>query len=89
MHSKNSKLRDVEEEVMERLYDLHASLCDDSYIKMKQILENLGQNVSKTQLTNIVQRKLEKLGYVDYLQYEGIRLTAEGYEIARKIARNH
>ena len=89
MHSKNSKLRDVEEEVMECLYDLHASLCDDSYIKMKQILDNLGRNVSKTQLTNIVQRKLEKLGYVDYIQYEGIRLTPEGYEIARIIARNH
>ena len=89
MHEKNSKLRDVEEEVMECLYDLHASLCDDSYVKMKQILDNLGQNVSKTQLTNIVQRKLEKLGYVDYLQYEGIRLTPVGYEIARKVARNH
>ena len=74
---------------MECLYDLHSSLCDDSYVKMKQILENLGQNVSKTQLTNIVQRKLKKLGYVDYLQYDGLRLTPKGYEIARKIARNH
>ena len=89
LHKKKHKLRDVEEEVMECLYDLHASLCDDSYVKMKQILENLGQNVSKTQLTNIVQRKLEKLGYVDYIQYDGLRLTAKGYEIARKIARNH
>ena len=89
MHKKNHKLRDVEEEVLECLYDLHASLCDDSYVKMKQILENIGQNVSKTQLTNIVQRKLEKLGYVDYIQYDGVRLTPEGYEIARKIARNH
>ena len=51
--------------------------------------ENIGQKVSKTQLTNIVQRKLEKLGYVDYVQYDGLRLTAKGYEIARKIARNH
>jgi DtxR family Mn-dependent transcriptional regulator len=58
-------------------------------MKMKQILENIGQNVSKTQLTNIIQRKLEKLGYVDYIQYDGVRLTPEGYKIARKIARNH
>ncbi len=90
MHSKNSKLRDVEEEVMECLYDLHVSRCDDdSYIKMKEILENLGQQVSKTQLTNIVQRKLEKLGYVDYIQYEGVRLTPKGYKIAQLVARNH
>ncbi|MHA1945103.1 MAG: metal-dependent transcriptional regulator [Candidatus Hodarchaeales archaeon] len=89
MHSKNSKLRDVEEEVMECLYDLHVSQCDDSYIKMKRILENLGKHVSKTQLTNIVQRKLVKLGYVDYIQYEGVRLTPEGYKIAILVARNH
>ena len=89
MHSKNSKLRDVEEEVMECLYDLHVSQCDDSYIKMKRILENLGKHVSKTQLTNIVQRKLVKLGYVDYIQYEGVRLTPEGYKIATLVARNH
>ena len=74
---------------MECLYDLHISQCDDSYIKMKKILENLGSHVSKTQLTNIVQRKLEKLGYVDYIQYEGVRLTPEGYVIARRVARNH
>ena len=74
---------------MECLYDLHVSQCDDSYIKMKKILENLGKHVSKTQLTNIVQRKLVKLGYVDYIQYEGVRLTPEGYKIATLVARNH
>jgi DtxR family Mn-dependent transcriptional regulator len=74
---------------MECLYDLHVSQCDDSHIKMKRILENLGKHVSKTQLTNIVQRKLVKLGYVDYIQYEGVRLTPEGYKIAIMVARNH
>jgi Mn-dependent DtxR family transcriptional regulator len=89
VHTKPTRLRDVEEEIMEVLFDLHVSLCDDSHMKMKQILDRLGKHVSKTQLTNIVQRKLEKLGYVHYAPYEGVRLTSEGYEIARKIARNH
>ena len=89
MHLKHHKLRDIEEEVMEALFDLHLSLCDDSYLKMKQILERIGPQVSKTQLTNIVQRKLEKLGYVQYRPYEGLRLTDEGFQVAQKIARNH
>jgi DtxR family Mn-dependent transcriptional regulator len=89
VHVKPHKLRDIEEEVMEALFDLHLSLCDDSHLKMKQILERIGPQVSKTQLTNIVQRKLEKLGYVHYFPYEGVRLTKEGFAVAQKIARNH
>ncbi|MHA1993947.1 MAG: metal-dependent transcriptional regulator [Candidatus Hodarchaeales archaeon] len=89
MHLKPHKLRDIEEEIMEALFDLHLSLCDDSYLKMKQILERIGPQVSKTQLTNIVQRKLEKLGYVRYTPYEGVRLTDKGFQVAQKIARNH
>ncbi len=89
MHSKSHNLRDIEEEIMEALFDLHLALCDESYLKMKQILNRLGPQVSKTQLTNIVQRKLEKLGYVRYQPYEGVRLTDEGFRVAQKIARNH
>ena len=88
VHTKPHKLRDIEEEILEALFDLHTELCDDSYHKMKKILDRL-QGVSKTQLTNIVQRKLEKLGYVDYTRYDGVRLTPEGLKIAQKIARNH
>ncbi len=89
VHLKTHKLRDIEEEIMEALFDLQFSLCDDSHLKMKQILDRIGPQVSKTQLTNIVQRKLEKLGYVHYTPYEGVRLTTEGFEVARKVARNH
>ena len=88
VHLKTHKLRDIEEEILEALFDLHTELCDDSYHKMKKILDRL-QGVSKTQLTNIVQRKLGKLGYVDYTRYDGVRLTPEGLRIAQKIARNH
>ncbi len=89
MHTKPHKLRDIEEEIMEALFDLQLSLCDESHLKMKQILDRIGPQVSKTQLTNIVQRKLEKLGYVEYIPYEGVRLTDVGFQVAQKIARNH
>ncbi len=88
MHIKSHKLRDIEEEILEALFDLHTELGDNSFHKMKIILERLPR-VSKTQLTNIVQRKLEKLGYVDYTRYDGVRLTPEGLKLAQKIARNH
>lgn len=73
---------------MEVLFDLQISLCETSYLKMKLILERV-PNISKTQLTNIVQRKLEKLGYVHYTPYEGVKLTSTGFKVAQKIARNH
>jgi DtxR family Mn-dependent transcriptional regulator len=73
---------------MEVLFDLQISLCETSYMKMKLILERV-PNISKTQLTNIVQRKLEKLGYVHYTPYEGVKLTSTGFKVAQKIARNH
>ncbi|MHA2055451.1 MAG: metal-dependent transcriptional regulator [Candidatus Hodarchaeales archaeon] len=73
---------------MEVLFDLHISRCDNSHLKMKEILDRV-INISKTQLTNIVQRKLEKLGYVHYTPYEGVKLTSDGFKVAQKIARNH
>ncbi|MHA2239901.1 MAG: metal-dependent transcriptional regulator, partial [Candidatus Hodarchaeales archaeon] len=73
---------------MEVLFDLHISRCDNSHLKMKEILDRV-VTISKTQLTNIVQRKLEKLGYVHYTPYEGVKLTSDGFKVSQKIARNH
>lgn len=73
---------------MEVLFDLQVSSDDSSYMKMGLILPRI-PNISKTQLTNIVQRKLEKLGYVHYTPYEGVKLTPTGFKVAQKIARNH
>ena len=73
---------------MEVLFDLQVSSGESSYMKMGLILPRI-PNISKTQLTNIVQRKLEKLGYVHYTPYEGVKLTPTGFKVAQKIARNH
>lgn len=89
MNKEEERLREIEEEIMEVLFDLTIDKNDKQRIRMGEILERLGQDLAKTQLTNIVRRKLEPLGYVDYLPYEGILLTKTGYKVARRIARNH
>ena len=91
MHEKNHVLREIEEEIMEALFDISISKKAGERIKMGEILDKIGQDIAKTQLTNIVRRKLEPepLCYVDYIPYDGILLTKEGYKVARRIARNH
>ncbi|MFX0125834.1 MAG: metal-dependent transcriptional regulator [Candidatus Hodarchaeota archaeon] len=89
MHEKKYTLRDIEEEIMETLFDITVNKKAKQRIKMGEILDRLGQDIAKTQLTNIVRRKLEPLGYVDYTPYDGILLTSKGYQEARRIARNH
>lgn len=90
MHEEERQwLRVIEEEIMEVLFDLHVSKDKGQRIKNGEILEMMEDRLSKTQLTNIVRRKLEPRGYVDYLPYEGVRLTKAGYQVARRIARNH
>jgi DtxR family Mn-dependent transcriptional regulator len=89
MHERKHKLRDIEEEIMEVLFDIAISRGDRQRIKMGEILDKLGQDLAKTQLTNIVRRKLEPQGLVDYTPYEGILLTKKGQKVAKRIARNH
>ncbi|MHA1966417.1 MAG: metal-dependent transcriptional regulator [Candidatus Hodarchaeales archaeon] len=85
----NYELREIEEEIMEVLFDLQISKTADQRIRMGEVLDRIGGDLAKTQLTNIVRRKLEPGGYVDYLPYEGLILTKEGFNVARRIARNH
>jgi DtxR family Mn-dependent transcriptional regulator len=89
MIKEEKRLREVEEEIMEVLFDITVDKTNNQRIKMGEILDRLGQDLAKTQLTNIVRRKLEPLGFVDYLPYEGILLTKDGFQAARRIARNH
>ncbi|MFX1286360.1 MAG: metal-dependent transcriptional regulator [Promethearchaeota archaeon] len=90
MHEKERQgLRVIEEDIMEVLFSLHISKSERQRIKMGEILERMEDKLTKAQLTNIVRRKLEPQGYVDYLPYEGVNLTRLGYQMARRIARNH
>ncbi|MHA2244172.1 MAG: metal-dependent transcriptional regulator [Candidatus Hodarchaeales archaeon] len=89
MHEKKYELRDIEEEIMEILFDLTITKEIKQRIKMGEILDKLRQDLTKTQLTNIVRRKLEPRRFVDYTPYDGVLLTRAGFHVARRIARNH
>ncbi|MFX0124820.1 MAG: metal-dependent transcriptional regulator [Candidatus Hodarchaeota archaeon] len=82
-------LRIIEEDIMEVMFNLNISKSERQRVKMGEILDKMEDKLTKAQLTNIVRRKLEPQGYVDYIPYEGVRLTKIGYQIARRIARNH
>lgn len=94
------ELREIEEEIFEALYDL---TCDEgnrnSRIKMSQILDKI-PNISKAHLVNTIRRKLEyykipneksiePIKLIDYIPYEGVKLTTTGMIFAEKTARNH
>jgi len=90
MHKKERQgLRVFEEDLMEVLFKLHIFKNKSQRIKMGEILDIMGKKLTKTQLTNIIRRKLEPQGYVDYLPYDGVRLTGSGYQVAQRITRNH
>jgi len=90
MHKKeHQRLRVIEEDLMEVLFKLHISKDKKQRIKMGEILDIMGKKLTKTQLTNIIRRKLEPQGYVDYLPYNGVHLTGSGYQVAQRITRNH
>ncbi|MFW9995752.1 MAG: metal-dependent transcriptional regulator [Candidatus Odinarchaeota archaeon] len=57
-----SRLRPIEEEIFEVLFDLSSERGADTRVKMKEILDLVGSDrLSKAQLTNIIRRKLEEL----------------------------
>ncbi|MFX1251159.1 MAG: metal-dependent transcriptional regulator [Promethearchaeota archaeon] len=99
-HEDSFGLRLIEEEIFEVLFQLCSERSKNERVKMKEILEGI-DGLSKTQLTNIIQRKLavgkidEETGLVvrpilvDYLPYNGILLTDEGYATAKAMQRKH
>ena len=90
MHEKERQgLRVIEEEIMEVLFDLHFSKNQGERIKSCEIINSLDDKLKKNHLTNIIRRKLEPKGYVNYLPYKGVKLTKLGFQIALRIARNH
>ena len=79
-----SRLRPIEEEIFEVLFDLCSERGKNNRVKMKEILDLVGYDrLSKAQLTNIIRRKLEGMDMdtageekkavqlIDYMPYEG------------------
>jgi len=71
------------EEYLEALYTLTQ---DNKTATTSKISKRL--NIAPASVTEML-RKLANGGYVHYSRYQGVTLTAKGYEIAEKMARKH
>lgn len=71
------------EEYLEIIYKLQKK---QEKVTTKSISEELG--VSPSSVTGML-KKLNKMGYVDYFPYRGVKLTAEGLKVSEKVTRKH
>jgi len=71
------------EDYLERIHEL---IEEKGYARVVDIAESLG--VKQASVTVMVQ-KLGELGYLDYVKYRGLRLTAKGRKVARRIRSRH
>ncbi len=71
------------EEYLEALYNLTQ---DGKTATTSAISKRL--NIAPPSVTEML-RKLAEIGYVDYSPYQGVTLTARGFEMAQKMTRKH
>jgi len=76
-------MKDRIQEYLEALYTLTQ---DDKTASTSAISKRL--DVTPSSVTEMV-KKLADSGYVNYSPYQGVTLTAKGFEIAEKMARKH
>lgn len=71
------------EDYLERIHEL---IEEKGYARVVDIAESL--DVKQASVTVMVQ-KLGELGFLDYVKYRGLRLTAKGRDVARRIQSRH
>lgn len=79
----DKKLSENIEEYLETIYRLSEN---EERVKTTKISETL--NIAPGSVTQMLQ-KLNKMGYVDYSQYKGAKLTYSGLKTAKNITRKH
>ena len=78
--------REISENIEEYLETLYKFGSKDSYVSTTTISKELG--IAPGSVTQML-KKLEDIGYIDYVPYKGANLTDEGIKIAQKITRKH
>jgi DtxR family Mn-dependent transcriptional regulator len=81
--SNNEKLSANIEEYLETIYKISQK---EKTVKTSKISKNLG--ITPASVSEML-KKLEKMGYVDYSQYKGVKLTESGLKVAKNITRKH
>ncbi|WP_048190816.1 metal-dependent transcriptional regulator [Methanobacterium sp. SMA-27] len=81
--SNNEKLSANIEEYLEAIYKISNN---EKCVKTTQISKDLG--ITSASVSEML-KKLDKMGYVNYSQYKGAKLTEEGLKNAKRITRKH
>ncbi len=81
--SANEKLSANIEEYLETIYKLSQK---DEDVKTSKISKDLG--ITQASVSEML-KKLDKLEYVKYSQYKGVKLTDKGLKTAQKVTRKH
>jgi len=76
----------ISENIEEYLEVLYKFGSKDAYVSTTTLSKEL--NIAPGSVTQML-KKLEDLGYIDYVPYKGANLTSEGIKIAQKITRKH
>ena len=78
--------KEISENIEEYLEVLYKFGSKDSYVSTTTLSKELG--IAPGSVTQML-KKLEDIGYIDYVPYKGANLTDEGIKIAQKITRKH
>ncbi len=78
--------KNISENIEEYLEVLYRNGSNGEQVSTTQLSKDLG--IAPGSVTQML-KKLEKLGYIDYVPYKGAVLTQEGMKIAQKITRKH
>ena len=78
--------KEISENIEEYLETLYKFGSKDSCVSTTTISRELG--IAPGSVTQML-KKLEDIGYIDYIPYKGATLTPEGIKIAQKITRKH
>lgn len=81
--SANEKLSANIEEYLETIYKLSQK---DGDVKTSKISKDLG--ITQASVSEML-KKLDKMDYVKYSQYKGVKLTDKGLKAAQKVTRKH
>lgn len=78
--------KEISENIEEYLEVLYKFGSKDAYVSTTTLSKELG--IAPGSVTQML-KKLEDIGYIDYVPYKGAELTDEGMKIAQKITRKH
>ena len=78
--------KEISENIEEYLETLYKFGSKDSYVSTTTLSKELG--IAPGSVTQML-KKLEDIGYINYVPYKGASLTDEGNKIAQKITRKH